>query len=201
MNVQLYYTIYLCWILWCCVTFFMNRSPIQYCCSISLLLFLVLLPHELILYDFPVQLAFVLLLFVGIVLAIHQQLRIKQYLLIAMMGYLYTIYFLWRLITPVFNDRTFIAAAVLIGVLILVFLSRDLMVQVTLLINAVCFGQLLYSLICYSYHLQYSMDPLYGFQIVLTILTVLTVRKCWLQGIRRIEQYIQALKIKKRWHV
>ncbi|GAB2574419.1 YphA family membrane protein [Gracilibacillus alcaliphilus] len=198
---QLYYTIYIAWVLWCLVTFFMKRSTLQYRYAVGLLMFIILLPYEVIIYQFPIRLAFLFLLCFSWALIIRLKLTWKQYGLIIMIGYLYSIYFIWRLTNPIFTDRFFIATAVILGFLIISICVRTLDQRISLAISGVCFGQLLYSLICHSYHLQYTIEPLYSFQILLTILLLLAVQQVWKYYAEKMEQQLQVIKMKKRWHV
>ncbi|MGN8647087.1 YphA family membrane protein [Gracilibacillus sp. HCP3S3_G5_2] len=195
-----YLTIYLCWVLWCFVTFFMSEPRKRYTYSVVLLLFLILLPHELIIIDLPMNVAFLFLLAFSVLATIQSKLTIKQYFSILLISYLYAIYFIWRITSPILNDFSFVVMAVICGFLMLQICSRMIHQQMIIIIAGLSFGQLLYSIICRSYHLQYTINDTYFFSILFSILLLVAIQHSWEFIISKIENVVKMVEFKKRWN-
>ncbi|SFL84755.1 hypothetical protein SAMN04487943_104285 [Gracilibacillus orientalis] len=195
-----YLTIYLCWVLWCFVTFFMSKQGKRNTYSIVLLLFLILLPYEIIIIDLPMNVAFLFLLMFSVVVTIQSKMSVKKYLSLLFMSYLYAIYFIWRITSPILNDFSFITIAVISGFLLLQIASRNIHQQITMLVAGISFGQFLYSIICRSYYLQYTINEIYFFSILFSILLLVTIQHSWEFLIAKVENVVRIVEFKKRWN-
>ncbi|QGH34807.1 hypothetical protein GI584_12515 [Gracilibacillus salitolerans] len=195
-----YLSIYLCWVLWCFVTFFMSKQGKRNTYSIVLLLFLILLPYEIIIIDLPMNGSFLFLLAYSVFATIQSNLTFKKYFSILLMSYLYAIYFIWRITSPILNDFSFITIAVISGFLLLQISSKNLHQQITILIAGVSFGQFLYSIICRSYYLQYTINDTHFFSILFSILLLMAIQHSWEYLIIKIENVVKMVEFRKRWN-
>ncbi|WP_208587868.1 YphA family membrane protein [Gracilibacillus suaedae] len=195
-----YLTIYLCWVLWCFVTFFMSKQAKRTTYSIVLLLFLILLPYEIIIIDMPMNVSFVFLLVYSVFTTIQSKLPFKKYFFILFLSYLYAIYFIWRITSPILNDFTFITIAVISGFLLLQISSKNIHQQIIILIAGVSFGQFMYSIICRSYYLQYTINETHFFSILFSILLLIAIQHSWEYIISKIENIVRIVEFKKRWN-
>ncbi|WP_018934342.1 YphA family membrane protein [Gracilibacillus lacisalsi] len=195
-----YLTIYLCWVLWCFVTFFMSKQGKRNTYSIMLLLFLIFLPYEIIIIDLPMNVSFLFLLIYSVFTTIQSKLSFKKYFLILFFSYLYAIYFIWRITSPILNDFAFITIAVISGFLLLQISSKNIHQQIIILIAGVSFGQFMYSIICRSYYLQYTINETHFFSILLSILLLIAIQHSWEYLITKIENIVRIVEFKKRWN-
>ncbi|MGP4041352.1 YphA family membrane protein [Gracilibacillus sp. D59] len=200
MSMYQYLTIYICWVLWCFVTFFMSKHGKRNTYSILLLLFLILLPYKIIVMDLPLNVSFFLLLLYSFFSIVNSKLSFKKYFSILIISYLYAIYFIWRITSPILNDFSFIIIAVISGFLLVQIASRSTYQQITILIAGVSFGHFFYSLICRSYYLQYTINDTHFFSILFSILLLIAIQHSWEFLITKIENVVKMLEFKKRWN-
>ncbi|WP_439644438.1 YphA family membrane protein [Gracilibacillus boraciitolerans] len=92
--------VWLCWLLWCFATFFLQKTKIRIIYAIGLLFCLILLPYQISIVDLPVNLSFLVIVFSVSIGIIYSRLPLKKLFFILFIIYLYVIYFLWRLTSP-----------------------------------------------------------------------------------------------------
>ncbi|WP_058307568.1 YphA family membrane protein [Gracilibacillus massiliensis] len=200
MNMYQFLIVWACWLLWCITTFFLSNKKIRFVYSMGLLLCLNLLPYQVIIIDLPMNVCFLFLLVYTSCGLIYQKLRIKKYLFILFISYMYAIYFLWRLTSPVLNDFAFILIAVVCVFLLTQFTSKEIYKQIIILTTGLTFGQLLFGLICLNYYLQYTISYHYYFIILFSVLLLIAIQHSWEYIIEKMESIIKVIEFKKRWN-
>ncbi|UOQ47564.1 hypothetical protein MUN88_16090 [Gracilibacillus caseinilyticus] len=125
---------------------------------------------------------------------------VKRYLLVLFISYLYAVYFIWRITSPVLDENTFIMIAIISGFLLIHLFTKNKDEQITIIIAGCSFGQLFYLIICNSYHLQYTVNYETYFTIIFAILFIIAIQSCWEYIMIKIESFIKSLEYKKRWN-
>ncbi|WP_425292873.1 YphA family membrane protein [Gracilibacillus kekensis] len=200
MEMYQFLIVWSCWLLWCIATFFLSNNKIRLLYSTGLLLCLILLPYQVIIIDLPLNVCFIFLLLYTSCGVIYQKLPIKKYLFILFISYMYAIYFLWRLTSPVLNDFAFILIAVVSVFLLTQFTSKNKYNQIIILITGLTFGQLLFGLICLNYFLQYTINYFHYFLILFAVLLLVAIQHSWEFVIEKIESIVKVIEFKKRWN-
>ncbi|UOQ85893.1 YphA family membrane protein [Gracilibacillus salinarum] len=167
---------------------------------VLLYLSLILLPIKLIIGDLPVNGLFLFLLIYAAVMIILTKFPLKKYLLILFISYIYAVYFIWRITSPVLDENTFIMIAIISGFLLIHLFTKNKDEQITIIIAGSSFGQFFYLIICTSYHLQYTVNYDIYFTIIFSILFIIAIQSCWEYLMIKIESFIKSLEYKKRWN-
>ncbi|MDX8046106.1 hypothetical protein SH601_08900 [Gracilibacillus sp. S3-1-1] len=150
--------------------------------------------------DIPFHLSFLFLLLYSMFFAIRSRFTIKKYLYILLISYAYSIYFIWRMTSPIWNGAYFTIIAIAVLFLLIRKLTKRLNGQIAILLTAISFGHLLYCTICRSYHLQYTIDETQYYLILFAVILVLAIQHSWHYCVRKLEHYINLIELKKRWN-
>ncbi|WP_163537667.1 hypothetical protein [Gracilibacillus sp. YIM 98692] len=194
-----YIYIWLLWILWCVVTFYMDKSYTRTIYGLTILTLITTSPYQLIVFEIPINISTLFLLGLSIVLLVYYRFPIKQYVYIFFICYLFVIYFLWKLTSPIVSEALFYFFGVLIGYLVLKLASKSFAKQVVIWSIGMSLGQILYNAICSSYYLLYGINSDRFFLLYTLVLILLVLHYVWRLFLIRVENLVKWVEVKKKW--
>lgn len=192
--------LWLSWLLFCFPSFFMSRSVYRTLYMIALLTIIILFPYHIGINGFVFSISHLFILTWCTIAFIKLKLALKNYIFVLFIAYIYTIYFLWKITSPVLDEYTFLIIAILACMTLNQFIKASLHHKIYMWVCGVSYGHLLYSLISHSYHLHDFKNASYYFILLLTILLFLAIQTSWKKWQFKIENWLQLLENKKRWN-
>lgn len=192
--------LWLSWLLFCFPAFFMRRSVYRTFYMIGLLMVIILFPYYLAINGFLFSAGHLFILLWCTTAIIKFKLSWKNYILILFIAYIYTIYFLWRMTSPILDVSTFLIIAILASMGINQLIKASMHHKVYIWLSGMSYGHLLYTLICHSYHLQELKHHTYYFVLLSAILLIFAIQTAWKSWQLKIENWVQLIEKKKRWN-
>jgi hypothetical protein len=193
-----YVYLWLLWILLCLITFFMEQSKERSLYLIGCLITICVLPYQMNIHLFTIQITHIWVLLFSHLLLIGIQLKIRQYFYIILIAYIYTIYFLWYLTSPVFSHIAFLIFGIIGAILLLYWTGDTFHQKVRIWLSSIAIGQALYMCICASYYLESSYSYEYFYAFFTIVITILSIFEIWNVLLKKVEHYLQIIEAKKR---
>ncbi|WP_085992019.1 YphA family membrane protein [Oceanobacillus senegalensis] len=184
------------WIFWILVTFFMNRGKLRTYLAYWILLSIIVSPFYVVIGQYFVHLTVIILL-LGTMVLIAKQPRIPYYLFASFTVTIgYTALLLWEKISPIWLiiPRTLLIA-VIIGCLVSI-LSSYFHSRISICLFGFLSGEIIYSLILYSYGFQEEIGEMQFLDTLLSTLLLLTIIDILYKGKTKLSRYVAKLQTK-----
>ncbi|SER13697.1 hypothetical protein SAMN04487944_101358 [Gracilibacillus ureilyticus] len=197
MNEFIY--LWILWLLWCLTTFFLTKTKIRTIYSLGILILIIFLPENSIVGELPLNSGIIFLIIYSSALLIITPLPLKKYLHILILSYLYVIYFVWYITSPILSGSYFIVIGLILAVILLQFFGKEFHERLLIWITGLSFGQILYTIICWSYGLEYTINYHHSYTLLCGVLILLSLQRVWSLLSRRVELFVKNMEAKKRW--
>ncbi|KAB8138497.1 hypothetical protein F9U64_04930 [Gracilibacillus oryzae] len=191
--------IYILWLLWCLTTFFFNKTKLRTVYSLGILLLIICVPYTTVIGEITLNSGVILLVFYSFGLLMMLSMPMKKYLYTLLFAYLYVIYFVWYITNPILSYPYFMLIGIIVATIVLQIFERDFHQRILIWITSLAFGQVLYTLICWSYSLEFTINYHDYYILFCSVLLLLCLINIWLLLLKRMELVIQGIESKKRW--